>query len=222
MAELVGGNSRVDWGAILAGAVLTTAVALILLAFGAGLGLSVTSPYEGEGMRPALFALGAGLWLLWVNLVSFTIGGYVTARLRARQPDATEHEVDVRDGLHGLLTWGVAVIAAAVIAAAGIGGAAATADSARSPGNIVDRIAGAASEELTGAAAEEPAVNPQAAGESLSEQEAEAARKLTVLSAFITAASFLAGAVAAFFAAGLGGKHRDENTRMAFFVLRRS
>lgn|SRR5690606_18200128 len=222
MAELVGGNSRVDWGAILAGAVLTTAVALILLAFGAGLGLSVTSPYEGEGMRPALFALGAGLWLLWVNLVSFTIGGYVTARLRARQPDATEHEVDVRDGLHGLLTWGVAVIAAAVIAAAGIGGAAATADSASSPGNIVDRIAGAASEELTGAAAEEPAVNPQAAGESLSEQEAEAARKLTVLSAFITAASFLAGAVAAFFAAGLGGKHRDENTRMAFFVLRRS
>jgi len=222
MAELVGGNSRVDWGAILAGAVLTTAVALILLAFGAGLGLSVTSPYEGEGMRPALFALGAGLWLLWVNLVSFTIGGYVTARLRARQPDATEHEVDVRDGLHGLLTWGVAVIAAAVIAMAGIGGAAATADSASSPGNIVDRIAGAASEELTGAAAEEPAVNPQAAGESLSEQEAEAARKLTVLSAFITAASFLAGAVAAFFAAGLGGKHRDENTRMAFFVLRRS
>lgn len=222
MAELVGGNSRVDWGAILAGAVLTTAVALILLAFGAGLGLSVTSPYEGEGMRPALFALGAGLWLLWVNLVSFTIGGYVTARLRARQPDSTEHEVDVRDGLHGLLTWGVAVIAAAVIAMAGIGGAAATADSASSPGNIVDRIAGAASEELTGAAAEEPAVNPQAAGESLSEQEAEAARKLTVLSAFITAASFLAGAVAAFFAAGLGGKHRDENTRMAFFVLRRS
>lgn len=222
MAELVGVNSRVDWGAILAGAVLTTAVALILLTFGAGLGLSVTSPYEGEGMRPALYALGAGLWLLWVHLVSFTIGGYVAARLRARQPDANEHEVDVRDGLHGLLTWGVGVIAAAVIAMAGIGGAAATAENASSPGNIVDRIAGAASEEVTGAAADEPAANPQAAGESLSEQEAEAARKLTVLSAFITAASFLAGAAAAFFAAGLGGKHRDQNTHMPFFVLRRS
>ncbi len=221
MAELVGVNSRVDWGAIFAGAVLTTAVALILLTFGTGLGLSVSSPYEGEGMRPALYALGAGLWLLWVHLVSFTIGGYVTARLRARQPDASEHEVDVRDGLHGLLTWGVGVVAAALIAMATIGGAAATAENASSPGNVVDRIASAASEEVTGAAADDPANNPEAAGESLSEQEAEAARKLTVLAAFMTAASLLAGAAAAFFAAGLGGKHRDQNTTLPFFVLRR-
>jgi hypothetical protein len=32
----------------------------------------------------------------------------------------------------------------------------------------------------------------------------------------------LAGAAAAFFAAGLGGKHRDKNTHMPFFVLRRT
>ena len=100
MPEIVAVNSRVDWAAVFAGAVLTTAVALSLLAFGAGLGLSVTSPYEGEGLAPAFYAFAAGLWLLWIQLVAFTIGGYVTARLRARQPDATEHEVDVRDGLH--------------------------------------------------------------------------------------------------------------------------
>jgi hypothetical protein len=221
MADLVGVNSRVDWGAIFAGAVLTTAIALILLTFGAALGLGVTSPYEGEGLGPALYVFGAGLWLLWVQLASFTVGGYVTARLRARQPDATEHEVDVRDGLHGLLTWGVGVIAAATIAFAGIGGVTAAAENADGRGDLIGAVAAAASQEVDEAAAREPAENPAAAGESLTERRAEMARKLTVISAFITAASLLAGAAAAFFAAGLGGKHRDQNTQLAFFVIRR-
>ena len=221
MAEIVSVNPRVDWGAIFAGAVLATAVGLILLTFGAGLGLSVTSPYEGEGMAPAFYAFAAGLWLLWIQLVSFTIGGYITARLRNREPGATEHEVDVRDGMHGLLMWGVGVIAAAVIAFAGIGGITAAAKSADRGGDVVSSVARATSQEITEAAAREPAVNREAADETLSERKAEAARKLTVLSAFITAASLLAGAAAAFYAAGIGGKHRDQNTQLAFFVIRR-
>jgi len=221
MTEIVGAHARVDWGAIFAGAVLATAVGLILLAFGAGLGLSVTSPYEGEGLAPAFFAFAAGLWLLWIQLVSFTIGGYVTARLRNRETGATEHEVDVRDGMHGLLMWGVGVIAAAVIAFAGIGGITAAAENADGRGDVVSAIATASSQEVDEAAAREPAVNSEAADETASERKAEAARKLTVLSAFITAASLLAGAAAAFYAAGVGGKHRDQNTQLTFFVIRR-
>ena len=221
MVDLIGVNSRVDWGAIFAGAVLTTAIALILLTFGAALGLGVTSPYEGEGIGPALYVFGAGLWLLWVQLASFTVGGYVTARLRARQPDATEHEVDVRDGLHGLLTWGVGVIAAATIAFAGIGGVTAAAENSDSRGDLIGAVAAAASQEVDDAAAQEATANPEAADESLSERRAEMARRLMIISAFITAASLLAGAAAAFYAAGLGGKHRDQNTQMTFFVIRR-
>jgi hypothetical protein len=220
MAEIVSVNPRVDWGAIFAGAVLATAVGLILLTFGAGLGLSVTSPYEGEGLAPAFYAFAAGLWLLWIQLVSFTIGGYVTARLRNRETGATEHEVDVRDGMHGLLMWGVGVIAAAVIAFAGIGGITAAAESADGRG-VISAVASAASQEVDEAAAREPTVNREAADETVSERRAEAARKLTVLSAFITAASLLAGAAAAFYAAGVGGKHRDHNTQLTFFVIRR-
>jgi hypothetical protein len=221
MAEIVSVNSsKVDWAAVFAGAVLATAVGLILLTFGAGLGLSVTSPYEGEGLAPAFYAFAAGLWLLWIQLVSFTVGGYVTARLRARVTEATEHEVDVRDGLHGLLTWGVGVIAAAVIAFAGIGSATAAAESSDRD-SVIGSVAAAASQEVDEAAAQEPAVNPEASGENASERRAEAARKLAVLSAFITAASLLAGAAAAFYAAGVGGKHRDQNTQLAFFVIRR-
>jgi hypothetical protein len=222
MAEIVSVNSssKVDWAAIFAGAVLATAVGLILLTFGAGLGLGVTSPYEGEGLAPAFYVFAAGLWLLWVQLVAFTIGGYVTARLRTRQADATEHEVDVRDGLHGLLTWGVGVIAAAIIAFAGIGGITAAAEGSDGR-DVIGAIATAAAQEVDEAAAAEPAVNAEAADETLTERRAETARKLTVISAFITAASLLAGAAAAFYAAGVGGKHRDQNTQLTFFVLRR-
>jgi len=212
-------TSNVDWAAVLAGAVLATAIGLILMTFGAGLGLSVTSPYEGEGASPALYAIAAGVWVLWVQLVSFSIGGYVAARLRQRQPELTEHEVDVRDGLHGALVWGVGVIAAGMISFATLGGAAAAAsDSASS--NVTASIAQAAGEEIDQAAAEEPAVNANAADESLSERRAEVARKLTILATFITAASLMAGAAAAFFAAGSGGRHRDKDIHLKFFVLR--
>jgi MFS family permease len=169
-----------------------------------------------------LYVLGASLWVLWVQLVSFSIGGYVAARLRARHGDALdEHEVDVRDGLHGLLAWGVGVIAAAIIAFAGIGGATAAVENPDSPSSIVDRVADAAGEEIDQAAAVEAAVNSNATDETVDERQAEIARKLGILAAFVTAASLLAGAVAAFFAAGFGGKHRDQNTRLTFFILRR-
>jgi hypothetical protein len=41
-----------------------------------------------------------------------------------------------------------------------------------------------------------------------------------VLAAFVTAASLLVGAVAAFYAAGQGGNHRDRGTVLPFFRLR--
>jgi hypothetical protein len=182
--------------------------------------LSVTSPYEGEGISPTLYVIAAGIWMLWVQLVSFSIAGYVAARLRTVQPGATEHETDVRDGLHGALAWGAGVIAAAVISFAGIGGVTATAQ-ADAPGGIVASVAEAASEEIDQAAAEERAANPQASDETADERRAEIVRKLTILAGFVTAASLLAGAAAAIISAGFGGKHRDQNTRLAFFVLRR-
>jgi hypothetical protein len=211
----------VDWGAILAGAVLTTAVALVLLAFGSALGLSVTSPYEGEGLSPVAFAVAAGLWLLWVHLLSFYLGGYVAARLRPRVHDATEHEVDVRDGLHGLLVWAVGVILAAIIAFAGMGGVTATARGAESSGDIAASVGQVVEEQVSEGAAQERAQGePEALTATEQERRAEVTRKLTVISGFITAASLLLGAVAAFFGAGLGGNHRDKNTVVELFGFR--
>lgn len=211
-------RSTVDWAAVLAGAAMTTALALVLLAFGSALGLSVTSPFEGEGLSPVAFAIAAGLWLLWVHLLSFYVGGYVAARLRPRVGDATEHEVEVRDGLHGLLVWAIGVIAAAIIAFAGIGGLTAAARSAETPTDVAASAGAVLEEQVAEGAAQERAAGPPEA-QAASEQQlrAEVTRKLTVISAFITAASLLLGAVAAFFGAGLGGEHRDKNTVIDMF-----
>lgn len=213
-------QSNVDWGSIFAGAAIATAIGLLFITFGTALGLSVTSPYDGEGLSPIAFAIAAGLWLLWVQLVSFGAGGYVAARLRPRAFDATEHEIDVRDGLHGALVWAVGVIAAGVIATAGLTGAAAAARTAETPRDPIAAASEVVTERVDQQAAAEAAKNPQAADESAPERRAEVARKLTVISAFITAASLLAGAVMAIFAAGVGGKHREESTVVALFAMR--
>lgn len=221
MTDSIAVSPKVDWSAVLAGTVMATAAALILLVFGGAIGLSAASPFEGESFRPAAYAIGAGLWVLWVQLLSFSIGGYVAARLRRRDPSASEHEIDVQDGMHGLLVWGAGVVVAAGIAAAGISGATAAARTAETPADVAASVADVASEELAEATTEERRENPEARDAEQDEVRAEVARKTSVIAAFITAAALLAGAVAAFFAAGYGGKHRDQNTRLSFFVLRR-
>jgi len=207
-------DSNVQWGPIFAGVSIATATGLVLLTFGATLGLSVTSPYEGEGLSPVAFVIMAGLYLLWVQVMSFFMGGYVAARLRGRALGASEHEVDVRDGMHGLVVWGVGVVAAGFISFVGIGGIGVT---SQADTQTSSAIATVVDEQVDEAAAQERlAAGPQDA--SAAERRAEAARKLTVISGFITAASLLVGAVAAFFGAQSGGNHRDKDVRSDFFV----
>ena len=212
---------RVDWGAVFAGAVVATAIGLILSAFGLGLGLAVNSPYEGEGVSPGAFAVGAGLWTLAIQLLAFSIGGYVCARLRAPQTGMSEHESDVRDSLHGVVVWGTGVIAAGVISFFLLSGVTAASENAE-PGGVIASVTQAADAEVDQAASAEGAVNPEARDETMAERRAEIARKAGLISAFVTAASLLLGAVAAFFAAGVGGRHRDQNVQVKFFAIRRT
>jgi hypothetical protein len=53
-------QSAVSWGAIAAGAVGAAAIALLLIAFGAGLGLSAVSPWSDSGVSASTFLLLVG------------------------------------------------------------------------------------------------------------------------------------------------------------------
>ncbi len=116
------GISHLDWGAIIAGAVLAAAISLVLLSFGAAIGLSVASPYPGEGASSTGFLIGVALWMIWVVVSSFMAGGYLTGRMRRTVGDSTPHEIEVRDGAHGLMVWALGVLIAAVLGVSGVAG----------------------------------------------------------------------------------------------------
>ena len=121
---------HIDWPAVLAGALLASAIAFLFVTFGSGLGLSLIDPTDREGTSLALVAITVGLWTLWVVVSSFLAGGYLAGRLRRRAFDATGHEVEMRDGMHGLVVWALGVLIAGYLAASGIGGVAGAAGNA--------------------------------------------------------------------------------------------
>jgi len=112
----------VDWGAILAGAVFAASLSFILISFGGAVGLSLASPFAGEGIGSAWLAIAAGIWFVWVVVTSLGAGGYLAGRMRHRADDANADEIEARDGTHGLMVWATSVLAALVLAATGAGG----------------------------------------------------------------------------------------------------
>jgi len=106
--------SFVEWGAVLAGAVLAAALSFVLLTFAAAIGLSATSPWPNSGMSAKVIATLAMFWALAQQIGSLMAGGYVAGRMRSRWHEAGD-ETEFRDGLHGGLVWAVAVLISAVL-----------------------------------------------------------------------------------------------------------
>jgi len=143
-------HSYVDWPAAIAGIVLAAAIALVMLTFGSAIGLSFANFHNGETVSPIWVGIAAATWLLWVEVSAMMCGGYLTGRLRRRAHDATEHESDVRDGAHGLIVWGGAVIIGALVATSGIGAAVSTLTHAA--GGAASTVAAVAGPAAAGAA----------------------------------------------------------------------
>jgi len=292
-----GDSSYVDWAAILAGSVFALAISFLLISFGAGLGLSLTSPYRGEGVSAPWLAIAAGIWFAWVMVTGFGAGGYIAGRMRRRAGDATAAEVEARDAIHGLMVWGTGALVGTVLATLGVGGLLTA--GASTVGKAVDVATEAASSDYfanvmlrnaiadpaaqtqddttaataqgtpsaprrTDAATTDLAVQQQvasilarsAANGDMTERDrsylaqvvaansnldataararvddvnveiaeartaavaaVEKARVTGVVFGFIAAATLLVGAVAAFFAAAAGGRHRDEGLGWTF------
>jgi len=103
------GLSYVEWGAVFAGAVLAAALSFVLLTFGTAIGLSATSPWPGSGLSAKVIASLAVFWTMAQQIGSVMSGAYIAGRMRSRWYE-TGHEAEFRDGLHGALVWGVAVL----------------------------------------------------------------------------------------------------------------
>lgn len=113
--------SGVSWGAVAAGAVVSCALTLVVLAFGVGLGLSVVSPWTGSGVSATTFKIGTGLYLVVIAMLSSSIGGYIAGRLRSRWIGVHSDEVYFRDTAHGFIAWAFATVLGAVLLASPTG-----------------------------------------------------------------------------------------------------
>ena len=244
--------------------------------------MSLASPYEGEGRSLGFLGAASGLWVIWVQVSSFIAGAYLTGRLRRRLTNATPHEVEIRDGSHGLLVWALGVLVGAMVAASVASGVASTAGSAvasatQAAGSGAMQLAGnmnpmgysvdslfrtnnpQGGENASDSAAEAARILATSASQGsisaddkaylaqlierrtgLAQPEAEQridqvmaslksaadkaraaadrARRVAVMIAFVTAASLVVSAAAAWWAAGMGGRHRDEGTDFGHLV----
>ncbi len=181
---LIDAQSAVSWGAIAAGAVGAAALALLLIAFGAGLGLSAVSPWSDSGVSASTFKTGTGIYLVIVAVMSSAVGGYLAARLRSKWAGLHTQEVFFRDTAHGFIAWAFATLlsagalssAAAYLAngtAAGLGGAASQATRSVNPADIyVDKL-------FRPNAAAQPASAPDAANATRNQSRAEVLRLWT-------------------------------------------
>jgi hypothetical protein len=110
-------SSGVAWDAVIGGAFVAAALSLILLALGAGLGLSSVSPWSNTGASAATLGTVAIAWLLLTEIVASAMGGYLTGRLRIKWAVLHTDEVYFRDTANGFLSWAVALVITATFLA---------------------------------------------------------------------------------------------------------
>lgn len=119
LAEPVASGPRsvalVQWPAVFAGAIAAAGVSFTLHAFAAGIGLAVFSTAPTWRDSSSWLWLLSGVYLLVTALAAFAVGGYIAGRMRATLGLDTA-EVEFRDGVHGLITWALAVVLTAVMA----------------------------------------------------------------------------------------------------------
>jgi hypothetical protein len=106
-----------NWSPIVLGAVISTALSSILLAFGATIGLGVTSAAPTWRDASIALALLSGLYLIIQAVISFGVGGYIAGRTRTASGASHVSEIEHRDGLHGLAAWALAVMLGTLLAA---------------------------------------------------------------------------------------------------------
>lgn len=143
-------RSGIAWGPVLGGAVVATAVTVLLLALGSGLGLASVSPMNGDNPSATTFTVVAAIWLLVVQWVSSFLAGYLAGRLRSGWNGVHTEEVMFRDTACGFVAWAVASLFIVGMVSSGasslIGGA------GRAVTSVVSSATGGAAQGASGSA----------------------------------------------------------------------
>ncbi len=145
-------GSYVDWPAIFAGTGVAVSIALLLTTFGAALGLSSIT-LDGTDQSSTLELVLTAVWMALTLIAAYLAGGYIAGRMRRRVETATRDEVTARDGINGLVVWGLGTVLSAMLLANVVSIAANTAGTvAAGAGQAAGAIAQAAGTAASGVA----------------------------------------------------------------------
>lgn len=138
-------RSYVDWPAIFAGTVIASGAVAILTAFAGGLGLSSISADDG-GEISVIWLIITGLFVVISMVGSYMLGGYITGRMRRPAGSADRNELTTRDGINGLVVWGLGTVISALLALGVVSGG------ARAVGSVAQSAVEATGSAVGGAA----------------------------------------------------------------------
>lgn len=110
-------DTTIEWGPIVAGALVAAALGSVAIAFGTAVGLSLTSPWPGSGISLWATLIFVTYWTVLVQILAFTAGGYLAGRLRTPAAIGVAGDRQFSDGVHGLLMWAIGVLMMAFLAA---------------------------------------------------------------------------------------------------------
>jgi hypothetical protein len=211
-------RSSVSWSAVIAGAVVSAALALVLLILCVGLQLSTVSPWVASA-SPTMLGVTTIIAAILVQFIASAIGGYLAGRLRTKWVAVHDDEVYFRDTAHGLLVWALAtVVTAACLTSAASTAVGATAFASPNAAMLASAAAAppAAAAQPPGAAPSDAAMPatvtppPPAAGRvRATPDELQRMHGAAAQTALWTFVALLVGAFSASAAATIGGRQRD-------------
>lgn len=118
------GVDNFQWGPVFVGTVVALAIAVVLMQFGAAIGLSASAPLRGEGHIASWGVVATGIWILWVQLLASFAGGYCAGYLHAPTSGLKPYQNELNDGFYGLSVWAISTVL--VFVGAAVAGAFAT------------------------------------------------------------------------------------------------
>ncbi|MBO1326671.1 hypothetical protein K2X14_09325 [Acetobacter sp. TBRC 12305] len=118
---IVSPNGGLSWGAVLGGAIVATAMAIMLIALGSGLGLAWVSPFSDTNPSGLTFTVVTAIWLIVVQWISSFFGGYLTGRLHRATVESARRDVEFRDAAAGFVAWAVSVLLVVGVAGSSMG-----------------------------------------------------------------------------------------------------
>src|SRR6476659_5144464 len=91
------GPRYLQWSPILLGAFAATALSFVLVAFGASVGLGVTSAAPSWRDASAALWILSGIYLILQAVLSFGLGGYVAGRVRTSAATGRAEQTEQAD-----------------------------------------------------------------------------------------------------------------------------